>query len=187
LKTDWGNLAVVIPLIVLMVTLIFNLFKERRDRNYQYRPIATFYTITNTALNTENNYIMYNDGILPVDYQNEGVFLNIKNISDPPMLNVLVDVYYGNGRPIQKYQVYLIEKQNSFIIPISSVNEQNGTHVIMDNFSKIQITYRSLSGQKYIAKIMSDGKISVIAKRLLIGREKIFSIKSGRNSEFRGV
>ncbi|QHT47987.1 hypothetical protein M662_16355 [Bacillus sp. SB49] len=185
MEVDWNNLSVVIPLIVLLVTLIFNLFKERRDRNYQYRPTATLYTVNTTELNNDDTYLMYNDDIVRIDFQSKGVFLKLTNISDPPMLNVLVDVHYSNDRLTQKYQIYLIEKQKSFIIPISNTNVQNGTHDIMDKFNKIHITYRSLSGQKYFARIMSSGKITVVAKRFLFSREKILSTKSNRISEFR--
>ncbi|MBU8905994.1 hypothetical protein [Desertibacillus haloalkaliphilus] len=178
------NFQVVIPLIVVMITLLFNAFKERRDRNYQFRPIPTIFSIV--RLEPERGIgktnILYNDNIMNIDVIDEGHFLKITNISEPPMLSVSVSVTYKNGYQPELYNIYLIEKEESYIIPISKKDLKGESERKLE---EVFLKYRSLSGQKLLARFNHDGKIEVVAKRFGFLNEKFISIKSRAKSEFK--
>jgi hypothetical protein len=181
----WGNFQIVIPLIVVLVTLIYNAGKEKRDRNYQFRPVPLFLTLNDLRPEKkEGCHILYNEEILPIDNQNGGHFFKITNISDPPMLSVTINIRYKDNFPEQKYQILLIEKEQTFIIPISNVDLRNDKSEWKNELKDINITYRSLSGQKYSATSSWDGKVNVIAKNKLFLNEKIISTNRDRKSRF---
>lgn len=181
----WGNFQIVIPLIVVIVTLIYNSGKEKRDRNYQFRPVPLFLALNDLRPEKKNNsHILFNDAILNIDNQNGGHFFKIANISKHPMLSVKVNIKYKDNFPEQKYQILLIEEGQSYLMPISDVKLNDENNEWKNELKVITITYRSLSGQKFIAINSWDGKVSVKAKKMLFFHEKIISTEADRKSKY---
>lgn len=181
---NWENFSVVIPIIVLIVTLLFNMRKEKRDRDYEHRPIASFHSLND--LRTEKvigNHLMLNEEVSDLYHSNSGHYFKINNVCKSPMLNVSVIVKYKDSFPKQHYQILIIEENQSFIVPVSKLNSKD-TSKWENELDEIKITYRSLSGQKYTVKYSHDGKLTVQAHRHIIFYETIISSEGNKKTKF---
>ncbi|WP_084245198.1 hypothetical protein [Planomicrobium okeanokoites] len=184
---DWTGLTIAIPLIVLVVTLIFSLRKEKRDRDYQYRPVPSILGVTSRIRESSDSskfFILYNDEVMDVDKEERGNFLELTNIASSPMLNVLIDVEYEASVKSQKYQILSIQQGESFIIPVSRLHLVDEKETPLWKRKKITITFRSLSGQKHRAVSLPDGQITIKAKNNGFYTQTIVSTENDRNSHF---
>lgn len=185
---SWETVSILIPLIVLLVTTFFSLRKEKRDRDFEYRPIPSAITVLsqNGKLNESAEYfILFNDSVMDIREEVEGHFLAVTNVAPFPMLNVVIEVEYEGDFETQKYQVLLIQKGQYFLVPVSGLNYENREIVTRLKNKEIKMTFRSLSGQKYEVSILPSGKTVVTAKNKLYPNEVIISTEDEANSKFK--
>ena len=159
--------------------------KERRDRDYEHRPIASFLNLNDLRPEKRaGNHIMFNEEVFDFNSnQNGGHFFKISNVSKSPMLSVSVKISYKNDFQEQHYEILIIEEGQSFVIPISNFNPEDSSK--WENELKvIKIEYRSLSGQKYSVKSSQDGEITVKAHKGLVFYEKIISSEGNTKTRF---